>query len=59
MNLARKFYLECSSDMHCLRVEFWKGDLLVADVEELENLDASEVHARGLSAKENHNAEKW
>ena len=28
----------------------WKGDILVADIEELENLDASEIHARRLSA---------
>ena len=30
----------------------WEGDILVADIEELENLDASEVHARRLNAKE-------
>ena len=30
----------------------WKGDHLVADVEELRNLDASEIHARRLNAKE-------
>ena len=30
----------------------WKGDILLADIEELENLDASESHARRLSAKE-------
>ena len=30
----------------------WIGDILVADVEELDNLDASEVHARRLDAKE-------
>ena len=29
-----------------------KGDILVADVEELENLDPSEVHARRLNAEE-------
>ena len=23
----------------------WKGDILVADIQELENLDASEIHA--------------
>ena len=30
----------------------WKGDILVADIEELENLDASEIHVRRLNAKE-------
>ena len=29
-----------------------KGDVLVADIEELENLDASEIDARRLDAKE-------
>ena len=29
----------------------WKGDILVADVEELEQVDASEIHARRLHAK--------
>ena len=30
----------------------WKGDNLVADIVELENVDASDIHARRLSAKE-------
>ena len=30
----------------------WKGDILVADIEELEEMDASELHARRLNAKE-------
>ena len=30
----------------------WKGDFLVADIEELENLDASEIHARRLKDQE-------
>ena len=30
----------------------WEGDILVADIDELENLDASEKHARRLNAKE-------
>ena len=29
----------------------WKGDILVADTEELEQVDASELHARRLNAK--------
>ena len=30
----------------------WKGDFLVADIEELDNLDTSEIRARRLNAKE-------
>ena len=30
----------------------WNGDILVADIEELEEMDASELHARRLNAKE-------
>ena len=30
----------------------WKGDIVVADMEELEQMDASEIHAGRLSAKE-------
>ena len=30
----------------------WKGDILVADIEELEQMDASEIYARRLNAKE-------
>ena len=37
----------------------WKGDIFVADIEELENLDASEIHARRLNAKEVTTLKKW
>ena len=30
----------------------WKGDILVADIEEFEERDASEIHARTLNTKE-------
>ena len=30
----------------------WKGDIKVADIEELEDMDASELHTRRLNAKE-------
>ena len=30
----------------------WKGDILVADVEELETMDASEIYSKRLNAKE-------
>ena len=31
---------------------FWKGDVLIADVEELETMDASEIYSKRLHAKE-------
>ena len=33
-------------------VGIWKGDTLVAEIEELEQMDASEIHARRLNTKE-------
>ena len=30
----------------------WKGDIVIADIEELEEMDASEIHARRLNAQE-------
>ena len=30
----------------------WKGDILVADIEELETMDASEIYSKRLNAKE-------
>ena len=30
----------------------WKGDIIVADIEELEKMDASEIYAKRLNAKE-------
>ena len=30
----------------------WKGDIIVADVEELETMDASEINAKRLNAME-------
>ena len=30
----------------------WKGDVLVADIEELERMDASEIYSKRLNAKE-------
>ena len=33
----------------------WKGDIMVADIEELETMDASEIQARRLNANENYN----
>ena len=49
-NLERKSYLDCSSDTHCTRE---KGDIMVADIEELETMDASEIYSKKrLNAKE-------
>ena len=33
-------------------VKIWKGDVLVADLEELETMDASEIYSKRLNAKE-------
>ena len=52
INLERKSYLDCSSDTLCTRGEFGKGDVLVADLEELETMDASEIYSKRLNAKE-------
>ena len=30
----------------------WKGDIMVADIEVMQDMDASELHARRLNAKE-------
>ena len=32
----------------------WKGDILVADIEKLEKMDASEIYPRRINAKEVH-----
>ena len=42
-NSVRKLYLEYSLDMHEMRGGIWKGDILVADIEEPEHLDVSET----------------
>ena len=52
INLERKFFLDCASDTLCTRWEFGSGDILVADIEELETMDASEIYSKRLNAKE-------
>ena len=47
---GQKSCQENSSDRRHTRIGIRKGDILIADVEELE--DASELHARRLNAKE-------
>ena len=41
-----------SLDMCCPLEESGKGDIMVRDIEELEEMDASELHARRLNTKE-------
>ena len=38
--------------MHDMREKSGKGDILIEDIEELENLDALGIHTRRLNAKE-------
>ena len=52
INLERKSYLDCSLDTLCTRGGIWKGDIMVADIEELETMDASEIYSKRLNAKE-------
>ena len=42
INLERKSYLDCSLDTLCTRWK-WEGHIMVADVEDLETMDASEI----------------
>ena len=35
-----------------VRRGIWKGDIMVADIEELETMDASEIYSKRLNAKE-------
>ena len=52
INLERKSYLDCSLDTLCYAEGIWKGDVMVADIEELETMDASEIYAKRLNAKQ-------
>ena len=49
---GKKSYLDCSSDTLSARGEFGKGDVLVADLEELEAMDVSEIYSKRLNVKE-------
>ena len=44
--------MDGSSDTLCTREGIWKGDVLIADLQELETMDASEIHSKRLNAKE-------
>ena len=52
INLERKSYLDCSLETLCTRWELGRVDVLVADIEELETMDASEIYSKRLNAKE-------
>ena len=49
INLERKCYLDYSL---LYAGGIWKGGILVADIEELETMDASEIYSKRLNAKE-------
>ena len=38
--------------MRYTRRGIWKGDILVADIEEMKEMDASEIHGKRINAKE-------
>ena len=44
--------MELSQAMYFLAGGFWKRVILVADFEELEEMDASEIDAKGLTSGE-------
>ena len=53
----RKFSIKTSSSsifLGCelIAVRIWKRDILTADLEDLEKLDASEIYPRRINAKE-------
>ena len=52
INLERKSHLDCSSDTQLYTGRIWKGDVLVADLEEFETMDSSEIYSKRLNAKE-------
>ena len=52
INLERKSYQDCSLYTLLYAGGIWKGDVLVADLEELETMDAFEYYSKRLNAKE-------
>ena len=51
INLVLKSCQVFSLDVRCTRRGIWKGDILVADIEELEQMDASEIYAKRTQCK--------
>ena len=47
--MARKYYLESFS---LIAGGIWKGDILTADMVEMEMMDASDIYPRRIKAKE-------
>ena len=52
INLERKSHLDLFLGYSLYAGGTWKGDIMVADVEELETVDASEIYSKRLNAKE-------
>ena len=53
INSGRKYYQEFSFGYALVAWRIWKGDVLIADIEELQKLDASKIYPRRLdNAKE-------
>ena len=46
INLERKSFLDCSFEYALYAGRIWKGDVLVADIEELETMDAPEIYSK-------------
>ena len=51
INLARKCYQESFLAMSWSQWEIWQGDILMADLEDLEEMDASDFYPRRINAK--------
>ena len=52
INLERKFYLDCFFGYALYAGRIWKGDMLIADLDELAMMDTSEIYSKRLNAKE-------
>ena len=52
INLERKYFTWIVPWIRSVRGRIWKGDILVADIEESETMDASEIFSKSLNAKE-------
>ena len=52
INLERKFLPGLFLGYALYAGGIWKGDVLIADLEELETMDASEIYSKRLNAKE-------
>ena len=50
--MERKSYLDCSLDTPLYAERIWKGHIMVADIEELQTMDASEIYSKRLNVKE-------